>query len=165
MPVVPATLRLDGRTLVGSGPGRAPGSHVYFDHTEGRTYELYVAQVEHTEAGYTLAALIGHPAVRVVRVGQGHVPPGDRLMVGPLQFDTAGMAHARHAWRLDDLPLTGVVKFLHRDGYGFIAVPGGDDRFFHVSDLRPGVVPYVGLPVRFCPYFGKGPAARDVRPA
>lgn len=65
--------------------------------------------------------------------------------------------------------LTGIVKNLVKEKYGFIAVPGGEDRFFRWSSMSPNSLKpfhhlHIGDTVTFSPITGENnkPQAADV---
>jgi hypothetical protein len=172
IPAVPASLTWKGRTLLHSGPGRSPGSHVYLDLATGSAVELYRVRVEYAQPGYLLARVEGNPALGLVRCrsadvsgGAGTLRPGALLLAGPLRFDGDGMAGAEQAWPIS-ARASGVINRIHASGsFGEITTPAGARFFFHVSQLPPGVSVRVGQGVTFVETVNdRGPAALDVRP-
>lgn len=61
--------------------------------------------------------------------------------------------------------MDGIVKWFSKEkGYGFITVPGADDRYFHVSQVKGSELPNNGDAVTFEPMIGRNgkPSAKNV---
>jgi len=178
---LPKNVVFQGRGLNHAGPGRAAGSHAYIDPGSGTVHDLYCVEVVQVGPYFGLGKVADNRGMSAVRVrldhsllnGAGALKVGQVLLVGPLSPEAAG-PRALGAWPLQvvapRLHSNGEQRgFIHtiRAGFGFIQpADGGPTLFFHFSQCQGGLIPQVGLAVKYTPMQGpRGMAAMSVRPA
>lgn len=179
---LPKSLPFNGRQINFAGKGHAPGSGLYLDNISGMTYEIFVAVVERTGPAYSLARVADNQAIGLVRVdhaalnGSGLNQVGDTLLVGPLQYATAG-PRTHTAWRVqatrpqrpkaNGRPVGMITDVADTGAFGWIiAETSGRKLFVHRSQLRRGAVLSRGQRVTYVEADnGRGPTAFDVQPA
>ncbi len=180
---LPNHVVFQGRGLNHAGAGRAAGSQAYIDPGSGTVYDLYCVEVVQVGPHFGLARVANNRGMSAVRVrldhsllnGAGPLAVGQVLLAGPLSPEAAG-PRALGAWPLQlhttaPRPHSNGERrgFIHtlRAGFGFIQpADGGPTIFFHFSQCQGGLIPRVGLGVRYIPMQGpRGMAATSVRPA
>lgn len=176
---LPKHVVFQGRGLSHAGPGRAAGSQCYADPGSGTVYDLYCVEVAQVGLRFGLGRVFNNPGMSAVRVrldhsllnGAGPLTVGQVLLAGPLSPGPAG-PRALGAWPLQtngallhsNGEKLGTIHTLH-GGFGFIR-PADESPtiFFHFSQCQGGLIPQVGLAIRFIPMQGpRGPAATSVR--
>ncbi len=179
-PVRPAPIGIE--SLVHLDTGTAAGSQAYVDPGSGTVYDLYCVEVVQVGPHFGLARVANNAGMSAVRVridhgllnGAGPLSIGQLLLAGPLSPEAAG-PRAVGAWPLRTAvpqPRTNSGErrgFIHSlcGGYGFIQPSdGGSTIFFHFSQCQGGLMPRVGLGVKYIPMQGpRGMAATSVRHA
>ena len=179
---LPKHIVFQGRGLNHAGPGRVSGSHVYVDPGSGSVSELYCVEIVQVGPHFGLARVVDNPGMSAVRVridhsllnGSGPMTVGQVFLAGPFSIELAG-PRARGVWPLRTTAprphsSNGERRgFIHtlRAGFGFIQpADGGPTVFFHFSQCQGGLIPRVGLAVKFIPMQGRrGMEATSVRPA
>jgi cold shock CspA family protein len=176
---LPKHVVLQGRGLNHAGPGRAAGSQAYIDPGSGTVYDLYIVEVVQVGPHFGLGRVADNRGMSAVRVrldhsllnGAGALQVGQLLLAGPLSPEAAG-PRALGAWPLQIATprsrSNGEQRgFIHslRAGFGFIQpAAGGLTIFFHFSQCQYGLIPQVGLGVKYIPMQGpRGMEAMSVR--
>ncbi len=169
----PKTLPFHGSIINKAGAGNAPGSTACVNHTTGQSLDLFQAQVVQVGPHFALVAVLSNEALGTVRVdhhlldGSGPAGIGDELIIGPLEFRSAG-PRAQAAWRTCLVPqhrqarrnaclalnrCRGVITKVAATGaFGqAIETPSGRPFFVHHSQLQGGAALRIGCPVSFIP--------------
>jgi len=178
---LPKHVVFQGRGLNLAGTGRAAGSHAYIDPGSGTVYDLYFVEIVQVGPHFGLGRVANNPGMSTVRVrvdhallhGTGPLTVGQVLLAGPLSPEASG-PRALGAWPVQSFTpqrhsngeRLGAIHTL-RAGFGFIQPNrGGPNIFFHFSQCQGGLVPQVGLAVKYIPMEGpRGMAATSVHPA
>ena len=176
---LPRTLTFHGRTLVSAGIGNAPQSVLYFDPSQQRLQEFFIAKVKNSGGLYAVASVEGNPRLNPVRIDLGAVvgglkiSAGDTLLISEIHQQGASVSAAlalmlapaaKPSPAVVPGRITGTVIFT-RGTWGKISSDAdGSEIFAHKVQWRPTVPMQVGQRCSFVKAkTDRGVAAFDIR--
>ena len=180
---LPRTVTVHGRTLVSAGDSRSPQGVLYFDPSQQRLQEFFIATVKTAGELYAVASVEGNAQLNRVRVDlstlSGGLKPGvgDALLIGDLHQRETGMSAglalmlvpaAKAAPKPAQASVmgrsTGTIIFTRGKWAKISTDSDGSEIFAHATQWRPSAEMQIGQRCSFV--LGKndrGPCAYDIR--
>ena len=168
----PKKLVMNGRLLLFTGKGKAPGAFVFTDTARGQVVELYQGEVLSQTAARSFIKITGNQVLQRLEAPRENHRIGDTVLAGPVVWSAAG-PRALNTWTLEQaffhkparpqLTVGTFTEFKTDRGFGRLLTMGGESIFVHFSAFKAGVVPVVGVQYSFSKCRGaKGIMAQDV---
>ncbi len=170
---IPNQIVMNGKLILFSGRGNAPGAYVFTDPQRGQVFELYLGDVVLQRNSCSIVSVKENHVLHRLEAPCGNQQVGNTVLVGPIVWSAAG-PRALNIWTIGrpnffhkpaqpQYSIGTLTEFKADRGFGRLITDRGENVFLHVSQLRQGVIPIVGVRYAFLKHRNpKGFEAQDV---